>query len=253
MLFHVRTVLQLCVAALSATAALAIPGRVQRPLSVEGGAVQRAARIVPGLACVQSPCSPTDEPPVADALVEAIVQNVDAELPGLPEVIANLELMRRLDVLKPWLEARVERGSTSVVVHTALAKLYVDESAADQFISTSNFYDTAQVGRYCEERDPYLAVMVYRRAAMDDDFLRMTDAYSMFETQTRYALARRDLNLWARILRHDNPHLKSVIAAAVGLDTSNELDTMTMRTAFLRAGLDESLFGAELSSSFVKL
>lgn len=73
-----------------------------------------------------------------DALVKAIVQNVDAELTGLPELVANLELMRRLDVLKPWLEARVERGSTSVVVHTALAKVYVDESAADQFISTSN-------------------------------------------------------------------------------------------------------------------
>lgn len=60
MLFHARTVLQLCVAALSATAT-AIPGRVQRPLSVEGGAVQRPARLVPGLACVQSPCSQIDE------------------------------------------------------------------------------------------------------------------------------------------------------------------------------------------------
>lgn len=95
--------------------------------------------------------------------------------------------------------------------------------------------------------------MVYRRAAMDDDFLRMTDAYSMFETQTRYALARRDLNLWARILRRDNPHLKSVTAAAVDLDTSNELEMKTMRTAFLRAGLDESLFGAELASGFAML
>lgn len=95
--------------------------------------------------------------------------------------------------------------------------------------------------------------MAYRQGKMDDDVLRMTDMYSMFTTQARYVTSRKSLSLWARVLRHDNPRLSNFVASALDLDVSDPVEMGTMRLAFIRAGLEGTLLGAGLHSSFAIL
>lgn len=79
----------------------------------------------------------------------AFVANLDEDYPGLAGVAADLERKRRLDSLWPWLEARVERGSSDVAVHTTLAKIYVDANIADKFLASNT---VSQLSHRCLSR-----------------------------------------------------------------------------------------------------
>jgi clathrin heavy chain len=50
-------------------------------------------------------------------------------------------------------------------VHNAVAKLKIDMNQnPGEFLVQNQFYDSKEVGAFCEERDPHLAYVAYKRA-----------------------------------------------------------------------------------------
>ncbi len=80
------------------------------------------------------------------------------------ELVQAVEKRNRLKLLLPWLEARITEGNQEPATHNALAKIYIDlNKEPERFLTTNQFYDSKVVGKYCENRDPHLAYIVYKR------------------------------------------------------------------------------------------
>ena len=73
-------------------------------------------------------------------------------------------------------------------VHNALGKIIIDSGDnPEHFLTTNPYYDSRVVGKYCEKRDPTLAVVAYRRGQCDDELINVTNKNSLFKLQARYA------------------------------------------------------------------
>jgi clathrin heavy chain len=82
----------------------------------------------------------------------------------------------------------VSEGSQDVHVHNALGKIIIDSNNnPEHFLTTNPFYDSRVVGKYCEKRDPTLAVVAYRRGQCDEELINVTNKNSLFKLQARYA------------------------------------------------------------------
>lgn len=57
----------------------------------------------------------------------------------------------------------------------------------EHFLTTNPYYDSRVVGKYCEKRDPTLAVVAYRRGECDDELINCTNKNSLFKLQARFA------------------------------------------------------------------
>lgn len=93
----------------------------------------------------------------------------------------------RLRLLTQFLEHLVSEGSQDVHVHNALGKIIIDSNNnPEHFLTTNPYYDSRVVGKYCEKRDPTLAVVAYRRGQCDDELINVTNKNSLFKLQARY-------------------------------------------------------------------
>lgn len=72
-------------------------------------------------------------------------------------------------------------------------------------------YEPLVVGKFCEARDPYLAYIAYAKGLCDDELISITNDNSMFKQQARYLIKRREPDLWAQVLVHDNVHRRALI------------------------------------------
>jgi hypothetical protein len=72
-------------------------------------------------------------------------------------------------------------------------------------------YEPLVVGKFCEARDPYLAYIAYAKGFCDDELISITNDNSMFKQQARYLVKRRQPELWAQVLVHDNIHRRALI------------------------------------------
>lgn len=83
----------------------------------------------------------------------------------IPELIEEFEKRGRLKLLQGWLEARYDERIQEPALHNALAIIYVDINKDPQtFLINNPYYDSKVVGKYCEERNPDLAFIAYKRA-----------------------------------------------------------------------------------------
>lgn len=81
----------------------------------------------------------------------------------------------------------MSEGSQDVHVHNALGKIIIDSNNnPEHFLTTNPYYDSRVVGKYCEKRDPTLAVVAYRRGQCDDELINVTNKNSLFKLQARY-------------------------------------------------------------------
>ena len=95
----------------------------------------------------------------------------------------------RLRLLTQFLEHLVSEGSQDVHVHNALGKIIIDSNNnPEHFLTTNPYYDSRVVGKYCEKRDPTLAVVAYRRGQCDDELVNVTNKNSLFKLQARCVL-----------------------------------------------------------------
>ncbi|KAF7150187.1 hypothetical protein RHSIM_Rhsim02G0064600 [Rhododendron simsii] len=74
------------------------------------------------------------------------------------------------------------------------------------------------VGNYCEERDPTLTVVAYRRGQCDKELIDVTNKNNLFKLQARYVVERMDGDLWAMVLNPENEFRRQLIDQVVSTE-----------------------------------
>jgi len=71
-------------------------------------------------------------------------------------------------------------------LHNALRRIYIDtNNNPEDFLRNNNFYDPLVIGKYCEHRDPALALIAYEKGQCDDELVEITKNARMFKQQVR--------------------------------------------------------------------
>ncbi len=165
----------------------------------------------------------------------------------IPELIEEFERRGKLKLLQGWLEARYEERIQEPALHNALAIIYVDINKDPQtFLINNTYYDSKVVGKYCEERNPDLAFIAYKRAwgSCDTELVEVTNKHYLYRMQARYLVERQSPELWTYVLREDNPHRKQVIDQVVQTalpETKNADEVSTTVKAFMDADMPNEL------------
>ncbi|KAI4902079.1 hypothetical protein NFI96_027316, partial [Prochilodus magdalenae] len=160
-------------------------------------------------------------------------------------LVDEVEKRNRLKLLSSWLEARAQEGSEEPATHNALAKIYIDSNnSPERFLRENTYYDSATVGRYCEKRDPHLAFVAYERGQCDLELIKVCNENSLFKSEARYLVRRKDPDLWAVVLEEDNPYRRALIDQVVQTALSETQDpeevSVTVK-AFMTADLPNEL------------
>ncbi|KAI8566826.1 hypothetical protein RHMOL_Rhmol02G0072400 [Rhododendron molle] len=153
-------------------------------------------------------------------------------------LVEEFEKRNRLRLLTQFLEQLVSEGSQDVHVHSALGKIVIDSNNnPEHFLTTNPYYDPRAVGKYCDERDPTLAVVAYRRGQCDNELINVTNKNALFKLQARYVLERRDGDLWAMVLKPENEFRKQLIDQVVSTEGKSLAQVSAAARAFMAADL----------------
>ncbi|XP_054181938.1 clathrin heavy chain 2 isoform X10 [Homo sapiens] len=161
------------------------------------------------------------------------------------ELVAEVEKRNRLKLLLPWLESQIQEGCEEPATHNALAKIYIDSNNSPEcFLRENAYYDSSVVGRYCEKRDPHLACVAYERGQCDLELIKVCNENSLFKSEARYLVCRKDPELWAHVLEETNPSRRQLIDQVVQTALSETRDpeeiSVTVK-AFMTADLPNEL------------
>ncbi|XP_065046361.1 clathrin heavy chain 1 isoform X1 [Musa acuminata AAA Group] len=176
--------------------------------------------------------------------IKGLILSVRSLLPVEP-LVAECEKRNRLRLLTQFLEHLVSEGSQDVHVHNALGKIIIDSNNnPEHFLTTNPYYDSRVVGKYCEKRDPTLAVVAYRRGQCDDELINVTNKNSLFKLQARYVVERMDADLWEKVLQPENEYrrqlIDQVVSTALPESKSPEQVSAAVK-AFMTADLPHEL------------
>ncbi|XP_018326651.1 clathrin heavy chain [Agrilus planipennis] len=179
---------------------------------------------------------------------EDIIKNLILVVRGqfsTDELVEEVEKRNRLKLLLPWLESRVHEGCVEPATHNALAKIYIDSNNnAERFLRENQWYDSRVVGRYCEKRDPHLACVAYERGQCDRELIAVCNENSLFKSEARYLVKRRDAELWVEVLNENNPYRRQLIDQVVQTalnETQDPEDISVTVKAFMSADLPNEL------------
>jgi len=182
----------------------------------------------------------------SEDFIKTLLQNVRAACPIEP-LCAEVEKRNRLRLLLPWLEARVAEGNQDPFLHNGIAKIYIDTNRdPESFLKTNQFYDSAVVGKYCEDRDPHLAYTAYKRAwgQCDTQLVDVTNRNGLFRLQARYLVERQSVELWGLVLDPENKHRRAVIDQVVSTalpESTNAEEVSATVKAFISADMPNEL------------
>jgi len=179
---------------------------------------------------------------------EDIIKNLILVVRGqfnTDELVEEVEKRNRLKLILPWLESRVHEGSVEPATHNAVAKIYIDSNNnAERFLKENPYYDSKVVGKYCEKRDPHLACVAYERGNCDRELIAVCNENSLFKSEARYLVKRRDMELWAEVLNDENqfrrPLIDQVVQTALA-ETQDPEDISVTVKAFMAADLPNEL------------
>lgn len=151
-------------------------------------------------------------------------------------------------MLTAFLEARFQDRLQDPGLHNALAKIYIDTGNKDveDFLIKNQFYDSKIVGRYCEERNPDLAFVAYKRGwgSCDEELIRVTNTNLLFRKQARYLVERQSTDLWGTVLDPENKCRQEVIDQVVQTalpETKNVDEVACTVQAFIKADIPNQL------------
>jgi len=162
-------------------------------------------------------------------------------------LVEEVEKRNRLHLLQPWLEQRVQEGNIEPATHNAIGKIYVSINRdPQQFLLNNQFYDSLVLGKYCENLDPYLAFLAYKRAngKCDQELLKLTNEHELFKDQARYLVQKQDMDLWASVLSQANPYRRRIIDETCQTalpETKNADEVGVTVRAFIAAELPNEL------------
>lgn len=112
------------------------------------------------------------------------------------------------------------------------------------FIRENKFYDSRVVGKYCEKRDPHLACVAYERGKCDLELINVCNENSLFKSEARYLVRRRNPELWLEVLNENNvyrrPLIDQVVQTALS-ETQDPEDISVTVKAFMTADLPNEL------------
>ncbi|KAA3478254.1 clathrin heavy chain 1-like [Gossypium australe] len=176
--------------------------------------------------------------------IKGLILSVRSLLPVEP-LVDECEKRNRLRLLTQFLEHLVSEGSQDVHVHNALGKIIIESNNnPEHFLTTNPYYDSRVVGKYCEKRDPTLAVVAYRRGQCDDELINVTNKNSLFKLQARYVVERMDGDLWEKVLNPENEYrrhlIDQVVSTALPESKSPEQVSAAVK-AFMTADLPHEL------------
>nr|CAG4643692.1 EOG090X0064 [Lepidurus arcticus] len=180
----------------------------------------------------------------AEDVIKSLIMVVRGQF-STEELVEEVEKRNRLKLLLPWLESRVHEGCIEPATHNALAKIYIDaNNNPERFLKENTYYDSRVVGKYCEKRDPHLACVAYERGHCDRELIQTCNENSLFKSQARYLVRRRDPELWAEVLAEANPFRRQLIDQVVATALSETQDpeeiSVTVK-AFMTADLPNEL------------
>ena len=161
----------------------------------------------------------------------------------IPDLVEEFESRVKLRMLQPWLEARSDERIQDPALHNALAKIYIDiDQDPQDFLINNKFYDSKDVGKYCEERNPDLAFIAYKRAwgECDDELIEVTNKNYLYRMQAKYLVERQNEELWGKVLDPANTHRAQVIdqIVAYALPATQNADEVSCSVkAFMTADL----------------
>jgi clathrin heavy chain len=93
-----------------------------------------------------------------ESYIKQILNTLRGNCP-VDEIIAVFQKRNKVRLLEHWLEARVQEGTQTTGVHNAMVKLSIDtDNNPEKWLKENRFYDCKEIGSYCEDRDPHLAV-----------------------------------------------------------------------------------------------
>lgn len=182
----------------------------------------------------------------SEDFIKTLLQNVRAACP-VESLVAEVEKRNRLRICLPWLEARMAEGNQDPFLHNAMAKIYIDTNRdPENFLKSNAFYDSAIVGKYCEDRDPHLAYTAYKRAwgPCDEQLLAVTNRNGLFRLQARYLVERQSADLWGMALNTENQYRRNVIDQVVSTalpESTNAEEVSATVKAFIAADLPNEL------------
>ncbi len=180
-----------------------------------------------------------------ESVIKNLLQSVNPNSIPIDELVTEVESRNRLKLLLPFLEATLATGNHQQAVYNALAKIYIDSNNnPEKFLKENDQYDSLVVGKYCEKRDPNLAVIAYRKGQNDLELVNITNENAMYKAQARYLLDRADRELWGFVLNENNIHRRSLIdqVTSTAVPESSEPDKVSVAVAaFLAADLPSEL------------
>uniref|UniRef100_A0A1I8FMG3 Clathrin heavy chain n=1 Tax=Macrostomum lignano TaxID=282301 RepID=A0A1I8FMG3_9PLAT len=170
----------------------------------------------------------------SEDVIKQLIQVVRGQF-STDELVAEVEKRNRLKLLLPWLE---NRGSEEPATHNALAKIYIDaNNNPERFLRENRFYDSRVIGKYTEKRDPHLSCLAYERGQCDEDLIRN----SLFKSEARYLVKRKDETLWAQVLQEDNPYRRQLIDQTALSETNDPEEISVAVKSFMAADLPNEL------------
>ncbi|XP_064613510.1 clathrin heavy chain 1 [Liolophura sinensis] len=180
----------------------------------------------------------------AEDVIKQLIMVVKGQF-NTDELVEEVEKRNRLKLLLPWLEMRIHEGVNEPATHNALAKIYIDSNNnPERFLRENQFYDSRTVGKYCEKRDPHLACVAYERGQCDQELINVCNENSLFKSEARYLVRRRDPDLWAMVLGDDNEYKRQLIDQVVQTalsETQDPEDISVTVKAFMTADLPNEL------------
>ncbi|XP_013387362.1 clathrin heavy chain 1 isoform X2 [Lingula anatina] len=180
----------------------------------------------------------------AEDVIKQLIMVVKGQF-STDELVEEVEKRNRLKLLLPWLESRVHEGVVEAPTHNALAKIYIDSNNnPERFLRENQHYDSRVVGKYCEKRDPHLACVAYERGQCDMELIKVCNENSLFKSESRYLVSRRDPELWAHVLNEENEYRRQLIDQVVQTalsETQDPEDISETVKAFMTADLPNEL------------
>lgn len=197
--------------------------------------------------------NPNQTPAVVGALLDVdcnedyirtLVKSV-GKLAPTAELVSACEKRNRLKILLSWLEDRIQEGNTETATHNALAKILFDLNRdVESFLLNNQFYDSRDVGKYYEKREPHLSFIAYKRGLCDDELIDLTNRNGMFRQQAKYLVGRQNEALWLQVLTDENQNRRTLIDQVIqtALPESENPDEVSFTVkAFMGANLPNEL------------
>ncbi len=177
-----------------------------------------------------------------EQVIKSLLQSVVGKVP-IGELCNEVEKRNRLKILLPFLEASLQSGVTDNAIYDTLAKIYIDSNNnPEKFLKENDQYNTLEVGKYCEKRDPYLAYIAYDKGQNDAELVKITNENAMYKYQARYVLKRSDPELWNTVLSDENTNRQQLIDQVIGTAIPEIEDPQPVSIA-VKSFMDNGLTG----------